>query len=98
MAVDFRFGLNNSNENKDSRKYIMPFSIGQVESIYVSIYCENSLMNNDGEYEFELFYQDMFGNNYQHINKLNININSDKPIATFERQNKQMMLIDDSLV
>lgn len=44
------------------------------------------------------FFQDMFGNNYQHINKLNININSDKPIATFERQNKQMMLIDDSLV
>lgn len=92
VAVDLRIGLNKSDVLDEKKKYIRPLSIGVEESIYIGIYSEISSINNDGTYNLELIYQDIFENNYKQINQLEISMNSEDQNATFDCSSKQIRI------
>ena len=87
-----RIGLNKSDVLDEKKKYIRPLSIGVEESIYIGIYSEISSINNDGTYNLELIYQDIFENNYKQINQLEISMNSEDQNATFDCSSKQIRI------
>lgn len=73
-SVNMRIGLNKSSETNVNRKYIHPISILKNEIVYVHIISKVPHLIDNRNYDFEVIYHDIYGNEYQQVFKLGISL------------------------
>ena len=69
-ALTFRVGLNR--EGEEDSKYILPLNLKIGDKVYIHIFSEDNIKNNlnIGKYILELYYEDIFSNQYRQKYKL----------------------------
>ncbi len=68
-AVNLRIGLNHKG---NEAKFIPPRSLNSKKTLYLFIYAENPNNLNVGEYELAFYYNDILGNSYKQIFRIDI--------------------------